>query len=111
AADEARIAALGNQAVSGDRARHAPVSQGIASGGRQRSGPSAARLRTRRPSDMGACGQAGAPTPRKAQVMNMKRGGPLHVNGGSEISLSVTGGVGGVADGTRASLPWSGVSI
>src|SRR5262249_10445906 len=33
--------------------------------------------------------------PRKAQVMNMKRGGPLHVNGGSEISLSVTGGAGG----------------
>src|SRR5215472_14671 len=38
---------------------------------------------------MGACGQAGAPTPGKAQVINVERGGPLHVNDGSEISLTV----------------------
>ena len=65
---------------------------------------------------MGACGQAGAPTPRKAQVMNMKRGGPLHVNGGSEISLSVTGGLGEVFGGSESvvtvvgSLHLSGVN-
>jgi len=65
---------------------------------------------------MGACGQAGAPTPRKAQVMNMKRGGPLHVNGGSEISLSVTGVLGDVSDGSESvvtvvgSLHLSGVN-
>ena len=43
--------------------------------------------------------------------MNMKRGGPLHVNGGSEISLSVTGGLGDVSDGSESVVTVVGVSI
>jgi len=33
--------------------------------------------------------------------MNGERGGPLHVNGGSEISLTVTGGLGEVSGRER----------
>jgi len=60
---------------------------------------------------MGACGQAGAPAPGKAQVMNVERGGPLHVNGGSEISLTVTGGLGEVFGGSESVVTVVGVSI
>jgi len=43
--------------------------------------------------------------------MNVERGGPLHGNGGSEISLAVTGGLGEVSSGSESVVTVVGVSI